>query len=181
MFIQDDTLKLRAAEPSDAALIYQWENDMHIWRVSDTIMPYSMYQIEQFLINNIDLYSQKQLRIMIELQHSNQAVGCIDYYDFDPFHERIGIGILIASEFRGKNIAINALKLSEQYIFGRLHLNQIYCLIGEDNQASLQLFLKAGYTQCGLRKAWLKTPKGFMGQYEFQKINPDRRFQFIEQ
>ncbi|MDD3637755.1 MAG: GNAT family N-acetyltransferase [Bacteroidales bacterium] len=181
MFIQDDILKLRAAEPSDAALIYQWENDMQIWRVSDTIMPYSMYQIEQFLINNTDLYSQKQLRIMIELQESNQAAGCIDYYDFDPFHERIGIGILIASEFRGKNIAINALKLSEQYIFGRLHLNQIYCLIGEDNQASLQLFLKAGYTQCGLRKAWLKTPKGFMGQYEFQKINPDRRFQFIGQ
>jgi RimJ/RimL family protein N-acetyltransferase len=52
-------------------------------------------------------------------------------------------------------------------------------LIGEDNLASIKVFERAGYVQCGFRKAWLKTPKGFIGQYEFQKINPDRIFQFI--
>jgi diamine N-acetyltransferase len=179
MFIQDDKLQLRAAEPADASLIYQWENDIHIWRMSDTITPYSLFQIEQFLMNNNDLYSQKQLRMMIDLKESKQSTGCIDLYDFDPFHERIGIGILVTAAFRGKNIAQTALQLAEKYVFGVLYLNQIYCLIGEDNLASIKVFERAGYVQCGFRKAWLKTPKGFIGQYEFQKINPDRIFQFI--
>jgi diamine N-acetyltransferase len=115
MFIQDDKLQLRAAEPADASLIYQWENDIHIWRMSDTITPYSLFQIEQFLMNNNDLYSQKQLRMMIDLKESKQSTGCIDLYDFDPFHERIGIGILVTAAFRGKNIAQNALQLAEKY------------------------------------------------------------------
>ncbi len=174
MFIQDNSLKLRAAEPSDASIIYLWENDMQIWRVSDTSMPYSHYQIEQFLSQNNDLYSQKQIRIMIDLKNSGKSAGCIDLYDFDPFHERIGIGILISAEYRGQNIALKAIKLIEKYVFDQLQLNQIYCLIAEDNQPSIQLFSKSGYTQCGFRKAWLKTNKGFIGQYEFQKINPDR-------
>ncbi len=118
MFIQDDMLQLRAAEPADATLIYQWENDMQIWRVSDTTIALLPFQIEQFLMNNNDPYSQKQVRMMIDLKESKQSIGCIDLYDFDPFHERIGIGILLTAAFRGKNIAQNALQLAEKYVFG---------------------------------------------------------------
>ena len=60
MFAQSENLIIRAAEPQDAALIYQWENDQEIWRVSETYVPYSMYQIEEFLLGNNDL--TKRLR-----------------------------------------------------------------------------------------------------------------------
>ena len=50
MFTQNENIIIRAAEPKDASLIYDWENDQEIWRVSETYMPYSFYQIEQFLL-----------------------------------------------------------------------------------------------------------------------------------
>ena len=52
MFIKDKTITLRCAEPDDAELIFRWENDRNIWRVSGTHVPYSRFQIEQFLLGN---------------------------------------------------------------------------------------------------------------------------------
>ena len=51
MFIKNDTIALRRAEPEDADLIFRWENDRDIWRVSGTHAPYSRFQIEQFLLS----------------------------------------------------------------------------------------------------------------------------------
>jgi diamine N-acetyltransferase len=174
MFIQSENISLRATEPADAPLIYHWENDTSVWHVSDTFMPFSLFQIEQFILNNTDLYSSKQIRLMIDESKTRKTIGCIDLFDFDPFHERISLGLLIASEHRNKGFAAEAIALCEKYCFNTLHLNQIHCVIGVDNTKSIQLFEKMAFEQCGLRKAWIKTADGFIDQLEYQKINPDR-------
>jgi diamine N-acetyltransferase len=45
MFIKNDTITLRCAEPEDAELVFQWENDRDIWRVSGTHVPFTRFQI----------------------------------------------------------------------------------------------------------------------------------------
>lgn len=174
MFAQDENLIIRAAEPRDASLIYRWENDQEIWRVSETYMPYSLYQIEQFLFSN-DLFSTRQIRFIIERKNDNVNIGCIDIYDFDPVHMRAGIGILLQKDFRKQGYANEALELLIDYIFNTLMLKQIYCLIDETNIDSLNLFKKIGFTQCGLRKEWIRTTDGFIDELEFQYIN--KKFQ----
>ena len=94
MFIKDDTITLRCAEPEDAELIYRWENDRGIWRVSGTHVPFTRFQIDQFLLSNNDLFSQKQLRLMIDLNETGESIGCIDIYDYDALNERAKVGIL---------------------------------------------------------------------------------------
>lgn len=170
MFAKNTDIRLRAAEPIDAELIYKWENNQDIWRVSETYMPYSMYHIEQFLINN-DLFSSRQIRIMIEKNEDGACIGCIDIYDFDPIHLRAGIGILIQKEHRKLGLARQALELVVQYCFNVLMLKQIYCLIDELNIDSINLFKNIGFQQCGLRKEWIKTTNGFIDEIEFQYIN----------
>lgn len=174
MFAKNTDIKLRAAEPQDAKLIYQWENDQSIWRVSETYVPYSLYQIEQFLMNN-DLFSMRQIRIMIEKNNDNTCIGCIDIYDFDPIHMRAGIGILIQKDYRKLGFARQALELIIHYCFNTLMLKQIYCLIDVLNNDSIKLFTNIGFEQCGLRKEWIKTPNGFIDEIEFQLINKDFR------
>jgi len=174
MFIKSENISLRATEPADAPIIYQWENDTSVWHVSETLMPFSLFQIEQFILNNTDLYSSKQIRLMVDDSKSGKTVGCIDLFDFDPFHERIGLGLLIATQHRNQGFALEAITLIEKYVFKTLHLNQMHCVIGAENTASITLFEKVGFKQCGLRKAWTKTPNGFIDQLEYQKINPDR-------
>ena len=171
MFAQDENLIIRAAEPRDASLIYRWENDQEIWRVSETYMPYSLYQIEEFLLNNRDLFSVRQIRFIIERKEDNKNIGCIDLYDFDPIHMRAGVGILLQKEFRKQGHAQEALQLLIDYCFNTLMLKQIYCLIDVLNTDSINLFTKIGFVQCGLRKEWIRTPNGFIDEIELQYIN----------
>lgn len=170
MFTQNENIIIRAAEPNDAQLIYNWENNQEIWRVSETYMPYSMYQIEQFLFNN-DLFSNRQIRFIIEITKDSIPIGCIDIYDFDPIHFRAGIGILIQKEYRKQGLAKESLQLLLDYCFNILMLKQVYCLIDALNNDSLNLFKNVGFEQCGYRKEWIRTPNGFIDEIEFQYIN----------
>lgn len=171
MFAQNENIIIRAAEPIDAELIYKWENDREIWRVSETYMPYSLYQIEQFLLNNNDLFSTRQIRFIIEKKDDNTNIGCIDLYDFDPIHMRAGIGILLQKDFRKRGYAKESLELLLDYCFNILMLKQVYCLIDELNKDSINLFKNIGFEQCGLRKEWIRTTNGFIDELEFQYIN----------
>lgn len=175
MFLKNDDISLRTAEPYDAEVIYRWENDRDIWRVSETLAPYSMHQIEQFLLNNNDLTSEKQLRMMIERKNDKTPIGCIDIYDYDQFNERAGIGILIDEKFRNRGFARQSVEILIDYCFKTLILNQIYILTFIDNTQSIKLFESVGFQKCGLRKQWLKTPCGFTDQLEYQLINTSHK------
>ncbi len=159
------------AEPNDAENIYRWENDMQVWRDSETRVPFSMRQIEQFLLNNNDLVSEQQLRLIVEDATNGAQVGCIDLYDYDEFNSRAGIGILIDEKYRGQGYAKNAIKLLLEYCFNTLLLNQIYILVLATNVESMLLFESLGFERCGVRKQWYKTADGFIDQVEYQFIN----------
>ena len=171
MFIKNNKVSLRVAEPNDADIIYRWENDMEVWRDSETRVPYSMRQIEQFLLNNNDLTSEKQLRLIIEDVKNGDIVGCIDIYDYDEFNSRAGFGILIDEKNRNKGFAKSAIKLLLNYCFNTLLLNQIYALVLANNVNSIKLFESVGFVKCGQRKKWCKTSEGFVDQIEYQYIN----------
>lgn len=171
MFIKTDNIALRVAEPYDADAIYRWENDMQIWRVSETTVPYSMHQIETFLLSNNDLNSEKQLRLIIERLSDKAAVGCVDIYDYDSHNSRAGIGILIDKDHRRQGYAAQAIELLMDYCFNTLLLNQLYVYTLANNMESMLLFESLGFERCGVRKQWYKTSDGFIDQIEYQYIN----------
>ena len=175
MFIKNETITLRCAEPEDARQIFSWENDRDNWRVSGTHVPYSLFQIEQFLLGNNDLFSQKQLRLMIDLNESNKSIGCIDIFDYDAINSRAGLGILIDKTFRKQGYARSALQLCIDYLFNDVMLHQVYCSIDERNLESLQLFESLCFKPCGRRKEWLKTTEGYLDVMEYQLVNLSSR------
>lgn len=155
MFIKGEHIHLRALEPFDVDVLYKWENNRQIWQVSNTQTPFSRYVLEQFLVNaHEDIYTNKQLRLIISENDKENAVGAIDLFDFDPYHLRAGIGILISEEFRNKGYAYEALALLRDYAFNTLLLKQLYCNVTVSAPASLQLFEKSGFEKIGLKKQW---------------------------
>lgn len=170
MFIKNDTITLRCAEPEDAELIYRWENDRDIWRVSGTHVPFTRFQIEQFLLGNNDLFSNKQLRLMIDLNETGESIGCIDIFDYDSINLRAGFGIMIDKDFRKQGYAKAALELCIEYLFRDLLLHQVYCSVDATNTASQKLFEGQGFVLCGRRKDWIKTAEGFIDEMEYQQI-----------
>lgn len=171
MFIFDGKISIRIAEPEDAPQIYRWENDRSLWRVSETNSPTSLFQIEQFLLGNSDLASNKQQRLMICLKDKEQPIGSIDLFDYDPVNSRIGIGILIEPAYRGRGYAAIALHLCLDYLFNDLMVHQVHCLVDVNNQESQLLFLKLGFIEGGRRHDWIRTPEGYLDTIFYQKIN----------
>jgi len=164
-------VNLRSLEPDDIDLLYEWENKMEIWEVSNTTKPYSKHILAQYLVESAkDIYSTKQLRLIIE-NSNKKAVGAVDLFDFDPYHSRAGVGILIHnSEDRGQGYASDALEALSKYTFEVLGLKQLYANIAADNTNSIHLFQKSGFEQTGTKKQWLKTLHGWKDELMFQKI-----------
>mgnify|MGYP000753482042 CR=1 FL=1 len=163
---------LRALEPEDLEFIYAIENNELVWEVSNTETPYSRFLIRQYLENaHQDIYDAKQLRLAICLNNSQEAIGLIDLFDFDPKNNRAGVGILINdAQNRNKGIGSEALALIINYSFEQLQLHQLYANIGTDNEISIQLFTKFGFQKIGIKKDWIKVNNRYKDELLFQLI-----------
>ena len=169
MNIEATICRLRALEPEDLELMYGWENDMQIWRVSGTVAPFSRHVLSRLIEEQqFDIYATRQMRLVIE--HDGQAVGAVDLFEFDPHNRRAGVGIIVDSQHRAQGLGNDALKALEQYARQTLHLHQLWCSVTVDNEASLKLFRKAGYVECGLRREWILTSDGALDEILMQKI-----------
>ncbi len=150
---------LRAPEPNDVDFLYQLENNSQFWHLSNTTVPFSRFDLEQFiLLADKDIFKAKQARFIIELEASRQkkAIGAIDLFDVEPKHQRAGIGIMIIEEKRGFGYAGTALDILIDYSFNHLELHQLYCNVEKDNIKSLKLFKEKGFVVSGEKKEWNK-------------------------
>ena len=167
-------VKLRALEPSDADILYRWENDVSVWHLSSTIVPFSLYSIEQYIISSADIYANRQVRFMLERTDQpgkGETIGAIDLFEFEPVHMRAGIGILIQEEYRGMGYASEALDLLIRYCFHNLQLHQLFCNISPENHDSLNLFRSKGFQMVGIKKEWNRIRNAWHDECLFQLIH----------
>ena len=169
--LKGEQIYLRTLEPADADIILKWENNSDNWRVSNTFVPFSRKLIEDYVNSAQDIYSIKQLRFIICLVENDKEIGAIDLFDFDPYHQKVGLGILIAElEDRRNGYAKEAVLLIKEYCFNHLNLHQVYCNILSENISSVDLFEKSGFTICGIKKEWVKSNNGWEDELLLQSI-----------
>ncbi|MFL9844800.1 GNAT family N-acetyltransferase [Flavobacterium rhizosphaerae] len=170
--LQGENIFLRALEPEDLDFVHALENDTRVWEVSQCQAPYSRYIIKQYIKNSHrDIYEVKQLRLAICLIGSNNAIGLIDIFDFDPANERAGVGIIISENQRNKGIGAETLKLLTNYAFTALGLHQLYANIDTQNAASIALFTTFGFRLAGIKKAWNKRNGSYHDEALYQLIH----------
>ena len=179
MNIEGRICRLRALEPEDLEAMYGWENDTTAWQVSGSVAPFSRHVLSRLIDEQaFDIYATRQLRLVIESREvagavagvCAEVVGAVDLFEFDPQNRRAGVGIIISPEYRRRGLALDALLTLETYVCEVLHMHQLWCSVGANNQASLALFSRAGYTECGCRKEWILTSSGALDEILMQKI-----------
>ena len=165
------SVRLRPLEPEDLDELYKWENDPSIWKVSCTQTPFSRYILKKYIEeSHRDIVEAKQLRLIIE-NLEEKPVGAIDLFDYEPFHLRAGVGILIYDiEERRRGLATDALELLMQYCKKTLGLNQLYANIGSSNFPSINLFEKSGFRKVGIKEKWNRTSEGWSSEILYQKL-----------
>ena len=170
--LKNKTITLRALEPEDLDFLFSTENNSNFWEVSSTQTPFSKFILRKYLANaQQDIYEARQLRLVIENTDTNENVGFIDLFDFNPQHQRAGIGILILKEYQNKGFASEALKMITQYAFSTLNLHQVYANIPTDNTNSISLFEKLKFIKVGSQKDWILSEGSFKDVHLYQLIN----------
>jgi diamine N-acetyltransferase len=100
-----------------------------------------------------------------------RVVGIIDLFNFEPFHSKAEVGIVIGETYRHQGIGELALLLLQEHCFDYLGIHQLYAHIDTTNEPSLRLFKKCGFEECGYLKDWMRTGKNFRDVVVMQCIN----------
>ena len=172
MTLRGEDIYLRALEPLDLDFLYELENDPRIWEISGTITPYSKKVLRDYLENaHRDIYDVKQLRLCI-CTKATKLIGLIDLFDFDPKNKRAGMGIVVLNEDeRNQGVGSQAISLLCDYAFETLGLHQVFANVTVDNEVSLHLFKKMGFSRAGVKKDWIFSQGTYKDEVLFQKIH----------
>ena len=148
-------IKLRAIEPEDLDLLYRIENDVELWNVGTSNVPYSRYLLHDYVANaKNDIYTDSQVRMMVE-NSDGKIVGVVDLVSFDPANCRAEVGLIILNSYRRQGYGTAVLAQISDYALRILHLHQLYAYIDIENISSLKLFQKAGFVVASEIKDWL--------------------------
>lgn len=171
MYLQSDSLNLRAPELADLDYLFHVENDTRQWMVSACKVPYSRYQLQQYVETNAhDLYVDKQLRLMVERKEDRCLVGIVDLFDFSPADHRAEVGIVIDRNCRGRGYGREALALLCDYAEHVLNLHQLYAYIFEDNREACKLFISCGFVQIAALADWVFADKKYKSVCLYQRV-----------
>lgn len=162
---------LRAIEPSDVDVLYQIENDVDLWKDGAQIQPVTRFSIEGLAAQaGMDVFQTHQLRLMVCDINTDEELGCVDLFDFDPHNMNGGVGIMIRSEYREQGYGSEALSVFADYLFSQLHLHSLTASIRRSNEASLNLFHKCGFERVGVRREWIRTNEGYEDEVIMQLV-----------
>ncbi|MFT5823583.1 MAG: diamine N-acetyltransferase [Crocinitomix sp.] len=167
--LKGSSIYLRTLEPTDAETLLDWENNPENWRVSETRVPFSKQLIHDYVNSAQDIFAVKQIRLMICLLDTDEAIGSVDLFDYEPIHQRMGLGILIVKSMRGKGYGLEALSVAANYALNGVGIRNLYCSILGDNAASRKLFERAGFVEIGCRKDWFNDKGHWVDEYLYQK------------
>jgi diamine N-acetyltransferase len=163
-------IHLRAIEPEDLDLLYRIENDVKLWNVGITNVPYSRYTLRDYVANaSDDIYTDRQVRMMVE-NDRHEVVGIVDLVSFDPSNCRAEVGLIILDAFRRQGYGSRTLEAVAEYALSVVHLHQLYAYVDVTNEASLRLFQKMGYKTSTTIKDWLYDGKNYRDAVLMQHV-----------
>lgn len=152
---KEPPVRLRAIEPEDLDLLYRIENDVKLWNVGTSNVPYSRYTLHDYVANATnDIYADGQVRMMVE-NEAGETVGIVDLVNFDPSNCRAEVGLIILDAFRRRGLGGSTLNKIADYALKVLHLHQLFAFVDCKNEASVNLFLHSGYHESTRIKDWL--------------------------
>ena len=148
-------VNLRAIEPEDLDLLYRIENDIKLWNVGTSNVPYSRYTLHEYIANTTgDIYIDRQVRMMIE-NEEGAVVGIVDIVNFDPSNRRAELGLIIEEPYRRQGYAYSTMREIASYALNVLHLHQLFAFIDARNEPCLRLFRELECQETSRLKDWL--------------------------
>ncbi len=149
-------IRLRALEPEDLDVLYDIENDLDLWSVGYTTVPYSRYLLHDYIANSqCDIYADRQVRLVVEMEDGSDVVGIVDITDFEPRHNRAELGLVVRKKYRNMGFGGSVVRKMIDYSREVIHLHQLYVVIDSNNTSCIDLFKNYGFKESHCLEDWL--------------------------
>lgn len=171
--LSNETVSLRAVEPSDLDMLYMLENDTDAAECSFGTAPLSRHMLWQYIENySADIHAGGEIRFIIVENASGQSVGTIDISDYNTRDRHGFVGIAILPESRRRGLGYAALKLLCSYASETVGAHSLAAQVAADNEASRRMFAKAGFHTCGSLRSWIRRGKHYADVLLYQILFP---------
>lgn len=144
-------IMLREYKKDDLEHMRKWVNDADVVStLSDIFLfPHPHNMTESFLDSMLEGKSDEKGFVIAD-KETEAYIGQIDLIKID-WKNRVGtLGIVIgAKENRGKGIGEEAIRLLQDFAFGRLNLNKLELTLRDYNIQGYKCYLKCGFVEEG--------------------------------
>jgi [ribosomal protein S5]-alanine N-acetyltransferase len=156
---------LRPLEVSDAEALFVAHGDAETHHYWSGPAHADVAQTAKYIADTLALPGANVWAIT---EDGGEALGRIALF---VLREGVGeIGVIMRREATGRGLASKALNLVIEHGFGALDLHRIGADIDPDNNASLSLFLRAGFQREGLLRGYWKTHLGIRDTVMMSKL-----------
>ena len=140
--LKTEKIALRPLQNSDFDFLKRIENNTDNWQFGSEKKEYSDKELSDYIANaKTDIKAAKQYRFVIDLKSA--PIGFIDLFDYQT--NSLGVGVIIAEDYRRNGFAKQALILVIDYAFITVNVFKLHCAIAKNNLASINLFITCGF------------------------------------
>jgi RimJ/RimL family protein N-acetyltransferase len=163
MNIKNERITLRAIEEKDLIIMQNWANDPDIqYLLGGWHFPINKNdQIKWY--NNLSCNSINQ-RFIIE-DESQTVIGMANLLNINFKDGNAEHGLLLDKKFQGKGYGKDVVNAVMKYSFCELRLNRLETTIIENNEKSINLFLKLGWSKEGILRNWYFREGKYLNKY----------------
>jgi RimJ/RimL family protein N-acetyltransferase len=152
-FWQSERIRLRALEPCDAAIFFEWNQDSERARCVDFLWPpQSLTSVEAWVSEQSLKRLEGDRYFWVIETLDGTPVGSIDTHSCDARAGTFSYGIAIGSEHRRRGYAGEAVRLVLRYYFEELRYQKCTVSVHSFNTASARLHEHLGFTLEGTHR-----------------------------
>jgi RimJ/RimL family protein N-acetyltransferase len=166
-FIRGDIIELWAPTLEKVNLYAKWINLPMARAYSRVALPKSVNLLKKILEPKSDEIMRTDIFLEIYHRDDKKSIGIVGLNNIDWINRKANISIIIGeSDYWGKGLAIESLKLLFSYAFEDLNLHKLNAIVHTPNERSLRVFEKLNLS-C---EATLKDEIYVDGRYYDSKI-----------
>jgi RimJ/RimL family protein N-acetyltransferase len=152
--LESNRIILKPVEQEDLPFLLKlrWDSDISNYIIHDPIS----LKTQQSWFESITKSNDIPFSIFVKQDddaHKITIAGTTGLYNFDYRHQRAGSRTRISSDYQGKNIAFEALRMVYDYGFNTLNLNKIVSVTFAENIAVTKLIKKVGFVEEGILRS----------------------------
>jgi len=172
--LETERLTLREFKPEDAKDLFRLRTDERVLKHLGFLRMKDIETASAF-IERMYKSREKNQSITWVIRHKDkdELIGTIVYWNIQPENYRAEIGYVLHPDHWGKGYMTEAMLKVLNHGFSTMKLHSIEALVSPENQASVQLLIRLGFTKEGLLREAVQWEGKFSDQAIYSLICPE--------